>query len=251
MINLITNELIKQLSRPRMWISLGVIVFINTIASLFVYMLFDGIQFSFWEYMRISSNLLIVLQVFCLIIAGDIVSSEFSSGTIKLLLIRPVNRVRVLLSKYLTVIVIATLLTTVHFVFSSILGILWFYDSFFDFSVNVFIVAGAYVLRFLELVVICSFAFTLSVLTRSSSFAIGSTIFLTFSAGTFLLVMNERGMEWGKYLLFANTDLQQYFFGTPPFEGMTFLFSIGVIVVYLIGFGGLAGWFFGRRDVDV
>ncbi|WP_052504472.1 ABC transporter permease [Rossellomorea aquimaris] len=251
MINLITNELIKQLSRPRMWISIGVIVFINSIASLFVYMLFDGIQFSFWEYMRISSNLLIVLQVFCLIIAGDIVSSEFSTGTIKLLLIRPVNRVRILLSKYLTVVVIATLLTTAHFLFSSILGILWFYDSFFDFSLNVFIVAGAYVLRFLELVVICSFAFTLSVLTRSGSFAIGSTIFLTFSAGTFLLVMNERGMEWGKYLLFANTDLQQYFFGTPPFEGMTFLFSVGVIVVYLIGFGGLAGWFFGRRDVDV
>ncbi|MFC7785926.1 ABC transporter permease [Rossellomorea sp. GCM10028870] len=251
MINLITNELIKQLSRPRMWISIGVIVFINSIASLFVYMLFDGIQFSFWEYMRISSNLLIVLQVFCLIIAGDIVSSEFSSGTIKLLLIRPVNRMKILFSKYLTVIVIATILTTVHFVFSSILGILWFYDSFFDFSVNVFIVAGAYVLRFLELVVISSFAFTLSVLTRSSSFAIGSTIFLTFSAGTFLLVMNERGMEWGKYLLFANTDLQQYFFGTPPFEGMTFLFSVVVIMVYLIGFGGLAGWFFGRRDVDV
>jgi ABC-2 type transport system permease protein len=251
MINLITNELIKQLSRPRMWISLGVIVFINSIASLFVYMLFDGIQFSFWEYMRISSNLLIVLQVFCLIIAGDIVSSEFSSGTIKLLLIRPVNRVKILFSKYLTVIVIATLLATAHFLFSSILGILWFYDSFFEFGVNVFIVAGAYVLRFLELIVICSIAFTLSVLTRSSSFAIGTTIFLTFSSGTFLIVMNERGMEWGRYLLFANTDLQQYFFGTPPFEGMTFLFSVGVIIVYLIGFGGLAGWFFGRRDVDV
>jgi ABC-2 type transport system permease protein len=251
MINLVTNELLKQLSRPRMWISLGIIVFINSIASLFVYMLFEGIQFSFWEYMRISSNLIIVLQVFCLIIAGDIVSNEFSSGTIKLLLIRPVNRVKILLSKYLAVIVIATTLTSAHFLFSAVLGALWFYDSFFEFNVNFFLVAGAYVLRFLELIVICSVAFTLSVLTRSSSFAIGTTLFLTFSAGTLLIVMNERGMEWGRYLLFANTDLQQYFFGTPPFEGMTFMFSVGVIAVYLIGFGGLAGWFFGRRDVDV
>jgi ABC-2 type transport system permease protein len=251
MINLITNELIKQISRPRMWISLGVIVLIDSIASLFVYLLFDGVQFSFWEYMRISSNLLIVIQIFCLIIAGDIVSSEFSTGTIKLLLIRPISRVNILLSKYITILVIATVLTASHFLFSAVLGSLWFYDSFFDLNVNFFIVAGAYVLRFVELIVICSIAFTLSVVTRSSSFAIGTTIFLTFSSGTFLILMNERGLEWGKYLLFANTDLQQYFFGTPPFEGMTFWFSVGVIVVYLFGFGGLTWWSFDRRDVDV
>ncbi|BCB05691.1 ABC transporter permease [Bacillus sp. KH172YL63] len=251
MTNLITNELIKQISRPRMWISLGLIVFIDAVASLFVYMLFDGIHFSFWEYMRISSNLLIVIQIFCLIIAGDIVSSEFSAGTIKLLLIRPANRMKILLSKYLTVLVIATVFTAGHFLFSALLGALWFYDSFLDLDVNFFIVAGAYVLRFLEMVVICSIAFTLSAVTRSSSFAIGTTIFLTFSAGTLLILMNERGLEWGRYLLLANTDLQQYFFSSPPFEGMTFGFSVVVILVYLIGFGGLAGWVFGRRDVDV
>jgi ABC-2 type transport system permease protein len=58
-------------------------------------------------------------------------------------------------------------------------------------------------------------------------------------------------LEWGRYLLFANTDLQQYFFGIPPFEGMTFWFSVGVILVYLVGFGGLAWWSFGQRDVEV
>ncbi|CAN7202577.1 ABC transporter permease [Rossellomorea sp. LjRoot5] len=115
MMNLITNELIKQIFRPRMWISLALIVFIDSIASLFVYLLFDGIQFSFWEYMRISSNLLMIIQLFTLIIAGDIVSSEFSSGTIKLLLIRPISRVKILLSKYITVLVIATVLTASHF----------------------------------------------------------------------------------------------------------------------------------------
>ncbi len=249
--NLIINEFLKQLSRPRMWVSIGIIVFINSLASFFVYMLFEGIQFSFWEFMRISSNLLLVIQVFCLIIAGDIVSDEFSSGTVKLLLIRPINRGKILLSKYLTVIVMATILTASHFLFSTLIGTLWFYKSFFQFHMNVFIVAGAYVLRFLEMVIICSLAFTLSVLTRNSSFAIGTTIFLTFSTNTFLILMNERGLEWGKYLLLANTDLQQYFFGTPPFEGMTFGFSVLVILLYLVVFSGGAWLFFCRRDVEV
>ncbi len=251
MINLITNEYIKQISRPRMWISLGIIVFINSLASIFVYMLFDGIQFSFWEYMRISSNLLLVIQVFCLIIAGDIVSSEFTTGTVKLLLIRPIKRNTILLSKYLTLIVFATILTTAHFLFSALLGILWFYDSFFTLDSSFFIVTGAYVLRFVEMVIMCSFAFVLSVMTRSSSFAIGTTIFITFTANTIFTLLNERGMEWGKFVLFANSDLQQYFFGTPPFEGMSFGFSVVVILFYMFVLGGMAVLFFGRKDIDV
>jgi ABC-2 type transport system permease protein len=109
--------------------------------------------------------------------AGDIVSNELSGGTIKLLLIRPIKRRTILLSKYVTVIMGALLLTTAHFLFSSLLGILWFYNSFFEFTVNFFVVAGAYVLRFIEMILICSLAFTFSVVTRSSSFAIGLTYF--------------------------------------------------------------------------
>ncbi|NQD65120.1 ABC transporter permease [Bacillus haikouensis] len=251
MINLVTNETIKQASLTRTWVSLGFIVFINSLASFFVYMLFDGIQFSFWEFMRISSNLLLVVQIFCLVIAGDIVSNEFSRGTIKLLLIRPIKRRTILLSKYVTVIVWALLLTTAHFLFSSLLGILWFYDSFFELTMNFFVVAGAYVLRFIEMILICSLAFTMSVITRSSSFAIGLTIFLTFSSNTLMILLNERGMEWGKYFLLANTDLQQYFFATPPFEGMTFGFSIIVNVIYLAIFSLASVFVFNKRDVEV
>jgi ABC-2 type transport system permease protein len=251
MINLVTNETIKQASLTRTWMSLGIIVFINSLASFFVYMLFDGIQFSFWEFMRISSNLLLVVQIFCLVMAGDIVSNEFSGGTIKLLLIRPIKRRTILLSKYVTVIVWALLLTTAHFLFSSLLGILWFYDSFFELTVNFFVVAGAYVLRFIEIILICSLAFTLSVVTRSSSFAIGLTIFLTFSSNTMMILLNERSLEWGKYLLMANTDLQQYFFATPPFEEMTFRFSLVVIGVYMNAFYLVSVLIFNKRDVDV
>jgi ABC-2 type transport system permease protein len=251
MINLVTNETIKQASLTRTWMSLGIIVFINSLASFFVYMLFDGIQFSFWEFMRISSNLLLVVQIFCLVMAGDIVSDEFSGGTIKLLLIRPIKRRTILLSKYVTIIVWTLLLTTAHSIFSSLLGILWFYDSFFELTVNFFVVAGAYVLRFIEMILICSLAFTLSMVTRSSAFAIGLTIFLTFSSNTMMTLLNERGLEWGKYFLLANTDLQQYFFATPPFEGMTFGFSVVVIGVYMIAFYLVSVLIFNNRDVDV
>jgi ABC-2 type transport system permease protein len=251
MINLVTNESIKQALLTRTWVSLGIIVFINSLAFFFVYMLFDGMKFSFWEFMRISSNLLLVVQIFCLVIAGDIVSNEFSGGTIKLLLIRPIKRRTILLSKYVTVIVWALLLTTAHFLFSSLLGILWFYDSFFELTVNFFVVVGAYVLRFIEMILTCSLAFTLSVVTRSNAFAIGLTIFLTFSSNTMMILLNERGLEWGKYFLLANTDLQQYFFATPPFEGMTFGFSVVAIGVYMIAFYLVSVLIFYKRDVDV
>ena len=46
--------------------------------------------------------------------------------------------------------------------------------------------------------------------------------------------------DWAKYILFANTDLMQYFEGIPMVEGMTLTFSIIMIVSYFILFQSLA-----------
>ena len=54
---------------------------------------------------------------------------------------------------------------------------------------------------------------------------------------------------WAKYILFANTDLMQYFEGIPMVNGMTLPFSIIMIIVYFILFQILAYTVFKKRDV--
>jgi ABC-2 type transport system permease protein len=54
---------------------------------------------------------------------------------------------------------------------------------------------------------------------------------------------------WAKYILFANTDLMQYFEGTPMVDGMTLSFSVIMLLVYFFIFQFLAFYVFKKRDV--
>ena len=55
-----------------------------------------------WDGINGSASMVLVITVFTIIIAGDILAGEFSSGTIKLLLIRPANRLKILIAKYIS-----------------------------------------------------------------------------------------------------------------------------------------------------
>ena len=64
-------------------------------------------DYSIWKFVSDTSNLIQFAGLFAIIIAAGIVASEFNWGTIKLLLIRPIDRGKILASKYLAVIAFA------------------------------------------------------------------------------------------------------------------------------------------------
>jgi ABC-2 type transport system permease protein len=55
--------------------------------------------------------------------------------------------------------------------------------------------------------------------------------------------------SWAKYILFANTDLMQYFEGSPLINGMSLSFSFSVLTIYFLVFHFLAFYIFNKRDV--
>ena len=105
-----------------------------------------------------------------------------------------------------------------------------------------------YVMKSINMVMLATMAFMISAVFRNSSLAIGLSILLMFTGAelTGLLAMK---FEWAKYILFANTDLMQYFEGVPMVEGMTLTFSMIMIVSYFILFQSLAYVVFKKRDV--
>ncbi|MDU0203643.1 ABC transporter permease [Paenibacillus sp. MAH-36] len=208
-----------------------------------------------------ASGIIIVVTLFTVIIAGDMVAGEFTWGTIKLLLIRPASRAKILLSKYLTTLLFAVTLLIVLFVTALIVnGFLYGFQNLglpqlkvdaegqvHEGSMLVFTLA-TYGLKLIELVMIVTLAFMISTVFRSSSLAIGLSIFIMF-AGQIITMLLLR-YSWGKYFLFANTDLTPYLKGQPPLaEGMTLGFSIVVLVVYFLLFILLSWEIFRRRDV--
>ncbi|MDQ0974069.1 ABC-2 type transport system permease protein [Neobacillus niacini] len=213
-----------------------------------------------WDGVNGSAGMMIVITIFTIIIAGDSLAGEFSSGTIKLLLIRPASRVKILVSKYISFLLFGMLLLLTLFVISIVVNGILYGFGYMDLPLISMTAEGeivernmvlnlwkTYMLNGVSTVMYVTMAFTISSAFRSSAMAIGFSIGALF-AGNIVLEALQR-FDWSKYLLFANTDLTQYLNGHPFQEGMTLSFSIGVLAVYFLVFNLISWLLFTRRDV--
>ncbi|RSL34187.1 ABC transporter permease [Salibacterium salarium] len=212
-----------------------------------------------WQLVMDNEFTLSLVSLFTIIVAAGIVANEFRWGTIKLLLIRPISRLKILLSKYVSVLLFALFTLLYVLAFSWVVGALLFgvnpIDSHIVIStmgnleyVSVMdkIIEG-YGFQLVTLLMMATLAFAISTIFRQSSLAIGVSIFLMFAGNGIIAFLSK--YSWSKYILFANTDLQQYGNGTPLVENMTLGFSITVLAVYYVIFLLLSWIFFSKRDV--
>lgn len=213
-----------------------------------------------WSFINDSTALISFAGLFTIIVAAGIVASEFGWGTVKLLLIRPIKRYKILFSKYLTVILFGLLMLAILFGSAAILGFALFGTG----DGNIMHLAYAngsvveqnmllyliktYFLSSLDVIMITTMAFMISAVFRNSSLAVGLSIFLLMVGGQVTSLIATR-YDWAKYSLFANTNLTQYTDGVPLVEGMTVGFSIIMLLIYFFVFHLLAFGVFTKRDV--
>ncbi|GEO27820.1 hypothetical protein AAC03nite_36050 [Alicyclobacillus acidoterrestris] len=212
------------------------------------------------EVVMTDSGLIETVIIFTIIIASDIVSGEFSSGTIKLLLIRPYRRLKILAAKYIASVQFATLM----------LGLLFFVeyatnavlDGFGNIhATDLFLSAqGAVVqqnilaqavklfgLSFVPLMLYVTIAFAASTVLRSSAFSIGISLFIMLIGNS--LVNLTMKFEWMKYLPFANSDMTLYLNHLPVRSDMTIGFSVGVLIAYIVMLNIVSCFVFVKRDI--
>lgn len=243
-LKLVQNENMKIYRRPRTWIMLAILA---GILGLVAYFMGRESSANVMDYLKTSANFMQFVTIFSAIIAGDIVASEFGWGTIKLLLIRPVSRTKILLSKYIALVLFALFFIIMQLLFSYTFGLIFLGSG--QSNITFTDVLTEYAYQIPNLVIAFTVAFLISAVFRSSALAIGLSIFLVMGAGE-LMVMLLSKYDWVKYFLYANTNLAQYKEGSQPIvEGMTMGFSITVLIVYYVIFLALTWWVFNKRDV--
>ncbi|NHM30432.1 ABC transporter permease [Neobacillus terrae] len=217
-------------------------------------------KYSTWEFVSDASQIISLAGLFVIIISAGIVASEFNWGTIKLLLIRPIKRSKILLAKYSSILLFGLFLLSILFIYSTALGAVLFgvpdktapYLNYYDGKVTeqnmVIHLIKYYGMNSIGMLMLSTMAFMISSVFRNSSLAIGLSVFLMFTGGqiTNLIAMK---FSWAKYILFANTDLMQYFEGSPLINGMSLSFSVIVLTIYFLVFQFLAFYIFNKRDV--
>lgn len=216
-------------------------------------------DYNVWAFVNSVLPIINFVAIITIITAAGIVAKEFSTGTIKLLLIRPANRVKILLSKYGAVILFSIIMFVITYGAAVLLGLILFgtgdvgpHLSYRDGSVVESTQFGhslsAYLLSSISLLMLTTMAFMISAAFRNSSLAIGISIFLLMGGSTITQLLAAK-FEWAKYILFANLDLTAYIDGTPWVDGMTMTFSVITLVVYFVIFHLIAFFVFTKRDV--
>ncbi|KGX92453.1 ABC transporter permease [Pontibacillus halophilus JSM 076056 = DSM 19796] len=215
-----------------------------------------------WTFTRENAEATSIVLMFTVIIAASIVSNEFKWGTIKMLLIRPISRSTILLSKFLTVLLYGLVTLLAFFLFNFLIGAIFYgvdqlgslhvyqtADGYETIS-NAKVTFVSYLTLLGNLMVFGTLAFMISTIFRSNAMAIALSIFLFLTGGTLGALVSR--FDWGKYVIFTNTNLKgyfDYFFAQPYYDDQTLMFSLITLAIYSIIFYA-SGWlFFTKRDV--
>lgn len=229
-------------------------------------------QSSMFGFLSQASMLVSMLSLFIIIMGATIMASEYSSGTIKLLLISPHKRWKLFAAKMASLFLIG--IAMLALLFASALatgGILFGFQGTGPYlhyangqvteSPYVLMALFRYLLACPELLVMTALAVMLAVVMRRSAVAIGVGTALLFGGGMISMILTMLPYDFKRFILFLNTDLSMYFPQLSmnqmemmtgqalPAAGMTVQFSLAVLAVYFICFTYIALDSFNRRDI--
>ncbi len=259
-LQLVRNENMKIYFRIRTWVMFGILIILQLAISIIAKLVTDTDPNNWTMMLNETGILLVIVTIFTVVASADSVAGEFTSGTIKLLLIRPWSRSKILLSKYISLLLLALFMAVVVFVLTLVVNILFFgYDSSPDVVSKVLHVQRDlpvigymilyYFYEFVSLIITVTLAFMLSTVFRSGGLAIGLSLFVLLAGGTVSGLLSMLDYGWVNYILFLNMNLSTYLNGTPIKEGMTMGFSVAVLAVYYVVFIAVTWLIFNKRDV--
>lgn len=194
----------------------------------------------------IGTYIAIIVMV-VVIVSGVSISEEFNKGTVKLLLVRPYSRTKILISKLIAVFITMIITTVAILLLQFIIGgIVYGFGTYmmnvvqFDFTTNSIITLNIF--AYLGLIFICklpifiligTLAFALSTLFLNSPLAVALPILGYMGSDVINMIAISYKWDWVKYFVTPNWDLSQYLFGgTQMFNGISIEFSITICAIY-------------------
>lgn len=196
----------------------------------------------------LSDNFLFIMIIIAAV-AGSIVSTEFDKGTIKLLLIRPYSRNKILLSKYIVSMFMIIFAILSAFIMQLIIGGIFFGFSSLNIPVviynfvqnkvmhiNLFKYIFDNVLAVLpEFILLATLAFAISTITNVSTLGVALPIVGVGTADIINLIAINRNIIPLKYFVTLNWNFTNYLYGgINSFPTLSIPFSILICAIYFL-----------------
>jgi len=208
----------------------------------------------------------LIVSVFAIFLAGSIVSTEFSKGTIKFLLISPYKRWKILLAKYKAIMISILAAMVISYLVANILA----YTVYGGYGLNqayvyyhfghvhsmphYFYVIIQFIFAMITPIFLSTISLMIATLTRNGALSTTLGIALLFVPGIIANTIQKLGYAWVKYLPFSyatSSHMSSHLFDTPIYGlgDVTFIFTIVVLLAYFICINAITFDSFCRRDV--
>lgn len=206
----------------------------------------------------------IFIIIFIIMIAGGIVSSEFEKGTVKMLLVKPYKRGKILLAKYIVSLLMILFIFVITVVFQVIVGgVVFGFDSLsipavvYNFNTNSMVTYN----MFEYVLIIAVNKLPIYVLLMTLSFALSSifantviAVVLPILGNVASTVINQLASVYSirELAVFPtlNWDFSQFLFGRlPAYEFTSLGFAVFVCVVYWAIMVSVAWIAFRKREI--
>lgn len=221
-----------------------------------------GTPSTYWEVFYRSGETLTLAALFAIVLAAILLSGEFATGTVRALFAAPAGRGKILIAKYLAVLLSALALCAGLYAWNAMAA--GFFHGFGEIGAKYLYVSGEtvheisgfwpaalhYLLLYLRVAVFATMGLCLGALFRNAAvpIAIGSICVLVGPYAASYL-QYSLGQDWAKYLLFANLNFDTLFQGGQSYQTQTIAFALIVVGVHLVVFLLTAWDAFVRRDV--
>lgn len=206
----------------------------------------------------------IFIIIFIIMIAGGIVSSEFEKGTVKMLLVKPYKRGKILLAKYIVSLLMILFIFVITVVFQVIVGgVVFGFDSLsipavvYNFNTNSVVTYNMfeYVLiiavnKLPIYVLLTTLAFALSSIFANTVIAVVLPILGNVASAVINQLASVYSIRELAVFPTLNWDFSQFLFGRlPAYEFTSLGFAVCVCVVYWAIMVSVAWIAFRKREI--
>jgi ABC-2 type transport system permease protein len=275
-INLVNTELYKIFKKGRSYIGFGAIAFIVLVIQIALYvdgesLLELGTQ-SLKESFTFQGNLLNgYLSVFIILsslwvhipflialVAGDLIAGEASTGTLRILLIRPVSRTQIVLAKFLAILIYVLAIVLFMGGLSLGTGLLIFGEGdlfvmkdmlyIFESSDSLWRIVAAFIFAFFSMSTVASLAFMLSAVVDSS---LGPIIMTMAIIIVFVIIssIDLSVFRAAKPFMFTSYMGAWREFFSDPVDWPKIYTATITLTAHICCFLGVTIWHFNRKDI--
>jgi ABC-2 type transport system permease protein len=240
MFNAIYIELYKIFHKKNIYVFLGILL---AFAILLVYTL-KGERGDSGSYplFFLKAMYMLIIPIFCTILVGEIFTGEIRSGTLKILLTRPLSRSQLYFSKLCTLFLLISILYVSMLIFSLGAGCIWMGVPKVS---SLMPMLQTYFLSIFPMFAFSCLMLVFSLLTRKEGPLIGISL-------SFMYVSMIVGLAFRKitpYLVTSYFNITEFLIKGTTVETKTVLIGWGVVAGYIVIPILVGQWIFLRKDV--